>query len=118
MAGPAAERAPIPRAKGGRLPADMTDQTDGFTPTSPAGGGLAGRQQAVHKIVVPPDVSMVSLLGARDEVLRTVERAFPRADVHVRGNEITISGPHGDVALGERLVDALLAVRAPGPQVA
>jgi phosphate starvation-inducible PhoH-like protein len=82
----------------------MTDQTD----------GLAPRGQAVHKIVVPPDVSMVTLLGARDELLRTVERAFPRADVHVRGNEITIAGPHGDVALVERLLDELLAVVASG----
>jgi phosphate starvation-inducible PhoH-like protein len=82
----------------------MTDQTD----------GLAPRGQAVHKIVVPPDVSMVTLLGARDELLRTVERAFPRADVHARGNEITIAGPHGDVALVERLLDELLAVIASG----
>jgi phosphate starvation-inducible PhoH-like protein len=95
----------------------MTDQTDGLTSTTPAGGALAGRQQAVHKIVVPPDVPMVSLLGARDEVLRTVERAFPRADVHVRGNEITISGAHGDVALVERLVDELLAVLSTGQQL-
>jgi phosphate starvation-inducible PhoH-like protein len=95
----------------------MTDQTDGLTSTSPAGGALAGRQQAVHKIVVPPEVSMVSLLGAQDEVLRTIERAFPRADVHVRGNEITISGQHGDVALVERLVDELLAVLASGQQL-
>jgi phosphate starvation-inducible PhoH-like protein len=85
----------------------MTDQTDGFTT------GTTGAQ-AVHKIVVPSDVAMVSLLGARDEVLRTVERAFPRADVHVRGNEITIAGPHGEVALVERLVDELLAVLASG----
>jgi phosphate starvation-inducible PhoH-like protein len=95
----------------------MTDQTDGLTAASPAGGALPGRQQAVHKIVVPPDVSMVSLLGAQDEVLRTIERAFPRADVHVRGNEITISGAHGDVALVERLVDELLAVLASGQQL-
>ena len=60
---------------------------------------------------------MVSLLGARDEVLRTVERAFPRADVHVRGNEITITGPHGEVALVERLVDELLDVLANGQQL-
>jgi phosphate starvation-inducible protein PhoH and related proteins len=85
----------------------MTDQTDGFT------SGAAGAQ-AVHKIVVPSDVVMVSLLGARDEVLRTVERAFPRADVHVRGNEITVSGPHGEVALVERLIDELLAVLSSG----
>ncbi len=95
----------------------MTDQTDGFATTSPTDGAPTGRQQAVHKIVVPPDVSMVSLLGARDEVLRTVERAFPRADVHVRGNEITVTGPHGEVALVERLVDELLAVLGSGQQL-
>ncbi|HVN10742.1 MAG TPA: PhoH family protein [Kineosporiaceae bacterium] len=95
----------------------MTDQTDGFATRSPTDGAPTGPQQAVHKIVVPPDVSMVSLLGARDEVLRTVERAFPRADVHVRGNEITITGPHGEVALVERLVDELLDVLANGQQL-
>ena len=57
---------------------------------------------------------MVSLLGARDEILRSVERAFPRADVHVRGNEITVTGPFGEVALVERLLDELLAVVASG----
>lgn len=40
--------------------------------------------EAVHRIVVPAEVNMVALLGARDEVLRAVERAFSRADVHVR----------------------------------
>ena len=57
---------------------------------------------------------MVSLLGARDEILRSVERSFPKADVHVRGNEITVSGPFGEVALVERLLDELLAVVASG----
>ena len=83
----------------------MTDQTDELAPRG---------QQAVHKIVVPSDVAMVSLLGAGDEFLRTVELAFPRADVHVRGNEITITGPHGEVALVERLLDELLAVLGSG----
>jgi phosphate starvation-inducible PhoH-like protein len=68
----------------------------------------------VHRIVVPGDVSMVSLLGARDEVLRAAEHAFPRADIHVRGNEITVTGPFGVVALVERLVDELIAVLAAG----
>jgi phosphate starvation-inducible PhoH-like protein len=88
----------------------MTDNADS-NPT--AGHGPTG-SQAVHKIVVPPEVSMVSLLGARDEVLRSVERSFPRADVHVRGNEITVTGPHGEVALVERLIDELIAVVAAG----
>jgi phosphate starvation-inducible PhoH-like protein len=67
-----------------------------------------------HTIVVTPDVPMVSLLGPGDDVLRTIERAFPRLDVHVRGNEITVSGPPAEVALLERLVDELLVVIASG----
>ncbi|GAB3264216.1 PhoH family protein [Kineosporia babensis] len=70
--------------------------------------------EAVHRIVVPAEVNMVALLGTRDEVLRALERAFGRADVHVRGNEITVSGPFGEVALVERLIDELLAVVASG----
>jgi phosphate starvation-inducible protein PhoH and related proteins len=41
---------------------------------------------------VPGNHLMVGLLGHRDEFLRLVESAFPATDVHVRGNEITISG--------------------------
>jgi phosphate starvation-inducible protein PhoH and related proteins len=83
--------------------------------TSPgSAGSTGGHPQATHRIVVPPEVAMVSLLGANDSVLRAVERAFPRADVMVRGNEITVSGPFGEVALLERLVDELLAVLAAG----
>jgi phosphate starvation-inducible PhoH-like protein len=96
----------------------MTDQTDGPVETGPA-GAARGRapHEAVHKIVVPSDVAMVSLLGPRDELLRAVERAFPRADVHVRGDEVTVTGPHGEVALVERLLDELLAVLASGQQL-
>jgi phosphate starvation-inducible PhoH-like protein len=82
--------------------------TDGSLPSA------AGARTAVHRIVVPPEVSMVALLGARDDVLVAIERSFPRADIHVRGNEITVTGPHGEVALIERLVDELLDVVAAG----
>src|SRR3954447_4471147 len=70
-----------------------------------------------HTIVIAPDDAMVSLLGPGDELLRTIERAFPRLDVHVRGNEITAVGPAGEVALLERLVDELLVVLASGQQL-
>ena len=53
---------------------------------------------------------MVNLLGPRDELLRTVERAFPKLDVRVRGNEFTLVGAGGEIALFERLLDELLAV--------
>lgn len=42
-------------------------------------------------VVVPASIDMVSVLGPGDEHLRLVERSF-RADVHVRGNRITLAG--------------------------
>ncbi len=63
-----------------------------------------------HTVVVPPEVAMVTLLGPRDEMLRTMERQFPHVQIHVRGNEFSVSGPSADVALVERLIDELLDV--------
>src|SRR5215203_6997875 len=63
-----------------------------------------------HTVVVPPDVAMVTLLGPRDEMLRTMERQFPQVEIHVRGNEFHVSGPSAEVALVERLIDELLDV--------
>ncbi|GAA4124642.1 PhoH family protein [Knoellia locipacati] len=64
----------------------------------------------VHTVTIPGDVSMVALLGPRDELLRTMERQFPLTVIHVRGNEFHISGPSAEVALVERVIDELLAV--------
>jgi phosphate starvation-inducible PhoH-like protein len=52
---------------------------------------------------------MVSLLGQRDELLRVVEDAF-RSDIHVRGNEITITGEPGENALVARLFEELIGL--------
>ena len=41
-------------------------------------------------VVVPNSINMVSLLGPGDEHLAVIERAFD-ADVHVRGNRITLT---------------------------
>ncbi|MDP9398136.1 MAG: PhoH family protein [Actinomycetota bacterium] len=62
------------------------------------------------KIVIPPSQPMVALLGPGDELLRVIERAFPATSVHVRGNEVTVTGEPGDVALVERLLSELMTV--------
>jgi len=67
-----------------------------------------------HIIVLPPELSMVTLLGARDELLRAIEHSFPHLDMLVRGNEFHVTGAGADVALLERLVDELLVVLATG----
>ncbi len=59
-------------------------------------------------IDVPPDL-VVGLLGSADENLRALERILA-ADLHVRGNALTLSGEPADVALAERVISELIAI--------
>src|SRR4051794_23578811 len=61
------------------------------------------------KLVVPGSHSMVSLLGSRDELLRVIEQAFD-TDIHVRGNEITITGDPDETALATKLFEELVTL--------
>jgi phosphate starvation-inducible protein PhoH and related proteins len=63
-------------------------------------------------IDVPPDLVM-GLLGSADENLRALESLLA-ADLHVRGNAVTLSGEPADVALAERVVSELVAIVAGG----
>ncbi|KRB37732.1 phosphate starvation-inducible protein PhoH [Microbacterium sp. Root180] len=59
-------------------------------------------------------VAMVQLLGPQDRLLRVVEKEHPGVDVHVRGNEITLTGEADAVAEARSLVDELLAMAKAG----
>jgi phosphate starvation-inducible protein PhoH and related proteins len=73
-----------------------------------------GRSQV--RIVIPADHSMVSLLGSRDELLRVIEREFA-ADIHVRGNEITVTGRPEETALVSGLFNELIELLANGAEL-
>jgi phosphate starvation-inducible protein PhoH and related proteins len=64
---------------------------------------------SVTKVVVPGAHDMVSLLGQRDELLRVMEKALS-SDIHVRGNEITITGDEAENELAARLFEELIAL--------
>ena len=59
---------------------------------------------------------MVSLLGSRDELLRVIEREFA-ADIHVRGNEITVTGRPEETALVSGLFEELIELLANGAEL-
>jgi phosphate starvation-inducible PhoH-like protein len=61
------------------------------------------------RIVVPGSHSMVGLLGSSDELLRIIEKAFD-ADIHVRGNEITLSGDPAEIDLVGQLFGELITL--------
>jgi phosphate starvation-inducible PhoH-like protein len=56
---------------------------------------------------------MVALLGSRDELLRVIEKSLD-SDIHVRGNEITITGDPADNAIAVRLFEELLELISAG----
>ncbi|MCX5382561.1 PhoH family protein [Streptomyces sp. NBC_00083] len=75
------------------------------TPTHP---------QAHAQITIPAKHPMVTVLGSSDSLLRVIEKAFPSADIHVRGNEISAVGDATEVALVQRLFDEMLLVPRTG----
>ena len=54
---------------------------------------------------------MVALLGPRDEHLALIEKSFA-ADIHVRGNQVTLRGEPAEVALAEPALAARCAGRS------
>ena len=61
-------------------------------------------------ITVPNAIPMVAVVGPHDANLRTIEAAFPSVNITVRGNEITLRGPHTDCAKLENLFNELMVV--------
>ena len=61
-------------------------------------------------ITIPTSIPMVALIGPHDDNLRAVEAAFPSVNITVRGNEITLRGPHIDCMALENLFGELMVV--------
>jgi phosphate starvation-inducible PhoH-like protein len=56
-----------------------------------------------------PGEAVLALLGSRDANLQIAEELLD-ADIHVRGNEVTLSGSPGDVAFAERVFTELVTL--------
>ena len=64
-------------------------------------------------MTVPVSVEMVNILGPRDEFLRILEREL-EAGIHVRGNEITLTGSNADVDAASEVLTELVTVLRTG----
>jgi len=65
-------------------------------------------------VVVPTSTPMVSIVGARDELIRVIENAFPDVVLMVRGNEITIDGSPENVKLIQSLISDMIVMLRTG----
>jgi phosphate starvation-inducible PhoH-like protein len=64
---------------------------------------------AERRVAIPASINMVSVLGPRDEFLRILERELT-ADLHVRGNEITLTGEPADVTAAADVLTELITI--------
>ncbi|SDO18606.1 phosphate starvation-inducible protein PhoH [Geodermatophilus sp. DSM 45219] len=107
---------PVPGAPSSREASAQAAAADGH-PGSPAPSatGLGDSAPAAVRttITVPESVSMVALLGSGDELLRLVENEVD-TDVHVRGNEIAVTGLPADNAFAVAVFDELIALLGTG----
>ncbi len=68
------------------------------------------------RLVIPPELDMIDLLGQGDAHLRLIEDQF-ESDVQVRGNQITISGQPGESQTISLLFTELIALIEGGEQL-
>ena len=83
-------------------------------PVPGVGSASGPGADVVRTLVLPEDISPVTLLGARDEVLRAVEGGFPDVDLHVRGTTVTITGEQSRVDVVVLLLSELIDVARAG----
>ncbi len=91
--------------------AERTDLPNRTRTAGPGSGAEA--QTGESTLVVADERQMVGLLGSRDSLLRLLEENLA-ADVHVRGNRVTLRGEAKDVAFAERTIRELLALQESG----
>ncbi|MFM1956985.1 MAG: hypothetical protein RLZ41_384 [Actinomycetota bacterium] len=63
-------------------------------------------------------VPMVSLFGAEDKLLKTLEQTYPDVEVHARGNEVVLTGPGAQVSEAKKLIEEMVALIANGQDLA
>jgi phosphate starvation-inducible protein PhoH and related proteins len=64
-------------------------------------------------IIVPPAIPMVALVGVGDSNINIIEAGFPSVAMTVRGNEITLRGPHIDcIALEKLFAEMMIIIRS------
>src|SRR6476659_6037474 len=93
----------------------LTSQDRPATPAPRRSGPTPVRaeQPLERRISVASSIDMVNVLGPRDEFLRILERELD-ADIHVRGNDVTLTGSYAAVSLAADVINEMVTVLRTG----
>jgi phosphate starvation-inducible protein PhoH and related proteins len=87
--------------------------TETGDPTPTSGVPTETKTSAAQSRFAVPGEVVLALFGSRDENLKAAEELLD-ADIHVRGNEVTLSGAPADVAFAERVFGELVELAKRG----
>lgn len=65
---------------------------------------------ATRHITIPADLNPILVFGTSDQVLRALQRGFPRVLIAAIGRELSLTGSRSDIDLVADLVDELIGV--------
>ncbi|HVK35970.1 MAG TPA: KH domain-containing protein, partial [Microlunatus sp.] len=94
----------------------LTSQDRPATPAPRRSGPTPVRAEQTpleRRISVASSIDMVNVLGPRDEFLRILEREL-EADIHVRGNDVTLTGSYAAVSLAADVINEMVTVLRTG----
>src|SRR5690606_4438611 len=78
-------------------------------PTDPETSSQSTPEPATAEAKLHVDgIAMVRLLGAQDRLLSTIETRYPEVSLHVRGNDITLTGDPRQVSAARALIAELI----------
>lgn len=61
--------------------------------------------------------ALVEIFGAQDSLLRAVEAQYPKLNILLRSNEITLTGSGNDVLQAKRLIEELIKMHKSNPNI-
>lgn len=69
---------------------------------------------STRHLVIPAAVDPILVLGTADQVLRSLEKGFPRVAIRVIGRDVSLTGLPAEVDLACELVEELIALASRG----
>src|SRR5215468_5815041 len=97
------------RSSRGRVPHDILD-------TRGERDSLTEATHATRRVILPPDVNHLALLGRNDEHLRTIESQYD-VRLTVRGHDVTLRGEEHRVESAERIIQDLVQMLREKPSL-
>lgn len=80
-------------------------------------GPTRNDQTITHYLRIPGGVDPVTFLGPADQVVRTIERAFPEVEIRVEDRQLRVRGPEAGADLVRMLLEELGEAAAEGTEL-